>query len=122
MSKPITLTAAGSGQVMNVSAQSQCPDCIKGHPVADFKHRSETRRHRFYHSVYGVDEAGKEYALRGEFIACQNFDNEDRHIAEPMGFYVFTWKPQRCRNGRLRWLRWLERHPDGTFTLGNRAH
>ena len=105
-----------------VAAQSQCPSCIKGHPYVDGGSRSATRRHRFYHSVYGTREDSREYALRGEFTACLNFDPEDRHIAEPLGFYVFAWLPRSCRNGRVRWLRWLERHSDGSYTLGNRAY
>lgn len=107
---------------MSVSVQNQCPSCAKGHPYVDRGNRSATRRHRFYHSIYGTQENGQEYALRGELIACLNFDNEDRHLAEPFGFYIFAWLPHRCRNGRLRWLRWLEHHSDGTYTLGNRAH
>lgn len=46
------------------------------------------------------------------------YDSENRFVGEPIGFHVFAWKPTRCRNGYWRWLCWLERHGDGTFTLG----
>jgi hypothetical protein len=46
------------------------------------------------------------------------YDNEGRHVAESYGFHVFAWLPQQCRNGKIRWLTWLERHNDGTHTLG----
>jgi hypothetical protein len=53
---------------------------------------------------------------------CPNWDGEFRHVAEALGFYTFAWRPRRCRNGKLRWLTWIERHDDHTYTLGNRAH
>jgi len=37
---------------------------------------------------------------------------------EPYGFHEFAWKPRRCRNGKIRWLCWVERHSNGTFTKG----
>lgn len=51
----------------------------------------------------------------------QIYDSEGRNPVEPLGYYEFAWRPRRCRNGRVRWLCWVERHSDGTFTLGNRA-
>jgi hypothetical protein len=48
-------------------------------------------------------------------------DSEGRLSYEPLGVYIFAWRPRRCRNGKTRWLCWVERHSDGTFTLGNRA-
>jgi hypothetical protein len=46
---------------------------------------------------------------------------ELRYTSEPFGLYIFSWVPRKCRNGKWRWLRWLEQHRDGTYTLGNRA-
>ncbi len=40
---------------------------------------------------------------------------------EYFGYYIFAWLPKKCRNGKWRWLCWLEKHDDGTYTLGNRA-
>lgn len=59
---------------------------------------------------------------QGEFLLCKNYDDECRHGAEPLGFYTFAWLPVRTRNGKRRWLTNVERHDDGTYTLGNRAH
>lgn len=73
------------------------------------------------HAIYYKDGAGRTHALKGEFMRCQNFDREMRHGAEPLGLYVFAFLPKRCRNGKTRWLTWVERHKDGTYTLGNRA-
>lgn len=58
----------------------------------------------------------------GITVAMAPYDNEGRHICEPFGFYEFAWRPRKCRNGKWRWLCWVESHDDGTFTLGNRAH
>jgi hypothetical protein len=44
-------------------------------------------------------------------------DSEYRWPIEPAGFHLFAWLPKRCRNGRIRWLCWLERHGPGDFTL-----
>lgn len=60
--------------------------------------------------------------VRGSTVECSNYDSECRHGAESLGFYTFAWLPKRCRNGRLRWLTLVERHQNGTYTLGNRAH
>lgn len=102
---------------MTVSVKSQCPHCDKGRPVS-----FSPRRGMMLHSVYGTDADGREWAMKGEFTRCRNYDVECRHLAEPFGFYTFAWLPRRCRNGRKRWLCWVERHPDGTYTYGNRAH
>lgn len=48
-------------------------------------------------------------------------DTEGRLACDSLGFYFFAFWPRRCRNGKIRWLCWLEKHDDGTFTLGNRA-
>jgi hypothetical protein len=53
---------------------------------------------------------------------CPEVDSEGRHVCEPLGFYTFALLPKRCRNGKVRWLCSVEAHPDGTYTLGNRAH
>lgn len=58
--------------VSEIAAQSRCPSCIKGHPYADYGNHSAHRRYRYYHSVYGTREDGREYTLRGEFTACLN--------------------------------------------------
>ena len=60
--------------------------------------------------------------MRNEFIACKNHDSEHRSIGEPLGYYRFAWWPVVCRNGRRRWLTWIEDHGNGAYTLGNRAH
>ena len=59
---------------------------------------------------------------RNEFVRCANYDFENRHIAEPLGFYRFAFWPVHCLNGKWRWLRWIEDHGDGRYSLGNRAH
>jgi len=73
---------------------------------------------RVHHAA--VDASGN--LIKGSARMCGNYDDEGRHMAEPFGFYIFSWRPRRCRNGKLRWLRFLERHMDGTYTLGSRAH
>ena len=91
--------------------KSQCEKCNNGEPVGRL-------RGQIVHSLR--DMAGR--ATKGEFLRCQNWDDECRHIGEPIGFYRFAWWPKRCRNGNVRWLVSVEDHGDGTFTLGNRAH
>lgn len=56
------------------------------------------------------------------YVRCNNYDDECRSLGEPFGWFTFAWLPRRCRNGKRRWLVSLERHSDGTYTLGNRAH
>lgn len=87
-----------------VSAPSKCRYCLAND-------RAVTLRHgRMVHS-------------RGlAYMACADWDTECRHLDEPLGFYRFAWWPRRCRNGRWRWLCWVEHHLDGTYSLGNRAH
>lgn len=46
-------------------------------------------------------------------------DSEGRFPWEPLGFTQFHFLPKRCRNGRLRWLCFLDRHPDGTYTYAH---
>ena len=48
-------------------------------------------------------------------------DAEGRWPIEPYGYFTFAWMPKRCRNGRLRWLCWVQRHDDGSYTLGDNA-
>lgn len=95
---------------MNVSVESRCIACKRHEPVG-------FRRGRVVHSVRDGDGCAT-----AESFGCADFDAECRHAAEPLGFYSFAWRPRRCRNRRLRWLTWVERHADGSFTLGNRAH
>lgn len=45
-------------------------------------------------------------------------DEEGRHCCEPIGYSFFAWLPVKCRNGKIRWLTAVERHVDGTYTLG----
>lgn len=48
-------------------------------------------------------------------------DSEGTVPWEEFGTHRFAWLPRRCRNGRVRWLKILERHRDGTYTLGRLA-
>jgi hypothetical protein len=97
--------------MMEVSVKSRCGACNAGEPVG--RHKGVV-----VHSARWAD--GR--AIPGTVYACHNFDAECRHGAEGFGFYIFAWLPRRRRNGKLRWLTWVEDHLDGTFTLGNRAH
>jgi hypothetical protein len=45
-------------------------------------------------------------------------DSEGTGAWEDFGAHRFAWIPRRCRNGRVSWLKTLERHRDGTYTLG----
>ena len=45
-------------------------------------------------------------------------DSEGLACWEAYGRHRFAWMPKRCRNGRVRWLKTLERHGDGSYTLG----
>lgn len=90
---------------MTNSFQKQCDWCRLGGVLV--RHRGTLR-----HPGIG----------RGETMPCADWDAEGRSIGEPVGFYVFAWLPVRCRNGKVRWLTWVERHDGGTYTLGNRAH
>ena len=45
-------------------------------------------------------------------------DSEGIAVWEGFGAHRFAWTPKRCRNGKVRWLKTLERHFDGTYTLG----
>jgi hypothetical protein len=85
---------------MSVAAESQCSFCNEGR-----------KPYRY----------GYQWIHPGP-VPCANYDSELRHVSEAFGLYVFAWLPKRCRNGRLRWLTWLEQHRNGTFTLGNRAY
>lgn len=49
-------------------------------------------------------------------------DEEKRISSEKFGLFVFAWWPHKCRNGKWRWFRSLEKHDDGSYTLGNRAN
>lgn len=69
------------------------------------------------HSVRDAEGRATKHVHR-----CLNFDDECRNGAEGFGYYTVAWWPVRRRNGRISWLTWVERHDDGTFTLGNRAH
>ena len=92
----------------SVSVKSECPYCLeKG------RKRIILRHGKMAH-WFPMTEVQT-------YPPCLDYDSECRHAAEPLGFYTFAWKPRRCRNRRLRWLTWVERHDDGTFTLGNRA-
>jgi hypothetical protein len=45
-------------------------------------------------------------------------DSEGTAVWESFGPHRVAWLPKRCRNGKVRWLKTLERHRDGTYTLG----
>jgi hypothetical protein len=62
------------------------------------------------------------HKMKDGFIQCQSYDAELRHVTDPFGWYKIAWWPVQCRNGYWRWLRWVEQHGDGTYSLGNRAH
>lgn len=96
---------------MTVSFKSQCVACDRGDPVGMVGWR-------MVHCAR--DDRGR--AIHNEFIPCHNFDDECRSLAEPFGWITFAWLPVWCRNGKLRWLRSVERHSDGSYTLCNRAH
>lgn len=44
------------------------------------------------------------------------FDDELVAPWEYLGFATFAWLPKKCRNGKLRWLCWVDQHRDGTYT------
>lgn len=92
---------------MNIAVKSRCEACNRGEPVGH-------RRGKIVHRTEAWFGSG--------FIECPNWDDECRHAAEGLGYYRVAWWPVRCRNGKLRWLTWIEDHLDGTFSLGNRAH
>src|SRR5262249_22786014 len=119
--------------VAEVGVQLRCPMCMAGNT------RVGTRDGKIVHRIpfCGTDDTRGRYlglalpkiegetinTLTGErYLPCPDWDWEFRHVSEPLGFYMFAWWPRRCRNGKLRWLTSVERHDDGTFTLGNRAH
>ena len=104
---PLTVGEIPRG-ILEVAAQSRCSLCLAGDKIVGWHHG------RVVHRAKAINEG---YYHR----ACLNYDAEGRHIAEPLGFYTFAWLPVRCRNGKWRWFRWVERHEDGTFTAGNRA-
>jgi hypothetical protein len=88
-----------------ISYKLTCPHCI----VGDRRWGGRLTLSRIVHKY-----------LPGQPV-CDEWDEEFRNF-EPLGLYVFAWLPRRCRNRKIRWLTWLERHSDGTYTLGNRAH
>ena len=113
-----------------VSAQSECALCQKSG-----RKRIILRNHKMVHAVpvtrstparlLGMaplrDESLRVIDEPPQFVPCLDYDAECRHITEPLGFYTVAFLPQRRRNGRWVWLRWIEQHDDGTVTLGNRA-
>lgn len=99
---------------MSIGVQSLCTACDRREPP---RLLTRGRRSMVVHPLYS--EIGQQ--LRGEFLRCKNFDTECRHVGESFGYIFFAWFPRTCRNGRRRWLTWLERHQDGTFTYCDRA-
>lgn len=91
-----------------VGVQLSCPRCIKGDKRIGW-HRGRVV-HRLYRPPLDLYEP------------CPDYDEEGRHVSEAIGWFEIAWWPVRCRNGKLRWLRWVERHDDGSYSLGNRAH
>jgi hypothetical protein len=63
----------------------------------------------------------KVYPLNGVMRPADDAapDAEGRFPWEPMGFTTFAFKPKRCRNGKLRWLCFVERHGDGSYTYAH---
>jgi hypothetical protein len=47
-------------------------------------------------------------------------DAEGKFAWEPLGFSSYAFIPRKCRNGRWRWLCFLEKHEDGTYTKDRR--
>lgn len=43
-------------------------------------------------------------------------NSEGVGVWEPEGYCTTAWLPKRCRNGKVRWLTWVDRHSDGTYT------
>lgn len=79
-----------------VGVQSKCTFCNQD---ALIRHRDDD------------GEPCRPYHLhQGDHYPCDNYDEEWRHIGEPLGFVFFSWLPRLRRNGRLGWLCWLERH------------
>jgi hypothetical protein len=95
-----------------VSVPCSCPYCLQGDKP---KLRRVFKPYFAYHIV-------ESFQGQLEFVKCSMYDRELRHAAESMGFYMIAWRPVHCRNGYWRWLRWVEQHSDGTYSLGNRAH
>ncbi len=100
-----------------VSFPIECPICRAGDTKICFAygkivHRLDAPR-PIDHSLWFEDEG---------YQPCLDYDAECRHVSEPLGLFAFAWWPVRCRNGKRRWLTAVERHDDGTYTLGNRAH
>ena len=54
-------------------------------------------------------------------VGTPHVDDEERTPWEPYGWHTFAWLPTKCRNGKWRWFRWLERHGKGDYTLGRGA-
>jgi hypothetical protein len=67
-------------------------------------------------------EGGRSLFDEDGYRICPDWDDEWRHVSEPIGWHKFAWWPVRCRNGKPRWLRDIEIMTDGTYALGNRAH
>lgn len=114
-------------EVPRAGVQIRCPLCREG-----YAHEIKLRRGRMVHTVgrpravgLVLEASRRTCLLMCEGVGywpCEDWDSECRHIGEPMGFFRFAWLPTRCRNGEVRWLRWLEQHEDGSLTLGSRAH
>ena len=94
-----------------VGVQSRCQLCNQGNRYV------RKRDGRIVHLTYDWIGARRVEDWR----PCGNYDAECRHIGEPMGLFRFAWLPVECRNGKRRWLVSVERHEDGTCTLGDRA-
>jgi hypothetical protein len=98
-----------------ISFRSRCTFCDMGGAHAEVGCRGGQMLHKLRTQNGALSEP-----LR--YVTCSNWDDECRSIGEPFGFYTFAWLPVKCRNGKRRWLCDVERHRDGTYTLGNRAH
>ena len=94
------------------AVQLSCPLCISG----------DKRIGKRYGKIVHVLPQVATFDVAERYQPCPDWDDEFRHVSEPMGFHRFAWRPVRCRNGKRRWLTCVEAFPDGTFALGNRAH
>lgn len=118
---PIAVTwAEPQNDNVRGSVQLRCPTCLAGDVKVGWRHGMIVHRLPWPppEEVWWGGRPKQTYVYR----RCVDYDLEGRHVSEAMGFYRFAWKPVRCRNGKHRWLRWVECHADGTYSLGDRAH
>lgn len=116
---------------MTASVQIRCPLCKeKGRKRivllnGEMQHHiSAPPRKNIYSGLATIKNEGEtvKWDTGDRYVRCLDYDDECRHVSEPLGFFSFAWLPRTCRNGNRVWLKAIEIHDDGTVTLGNRAH